>query len=232
MKLHINRVENIKAQTEGSSMKPQIILLGAPGSGKGTQAAKLVEGLSYQHLSTGDLLRKEISSSSDLGNRVKSILAEGKLVDNDTVLELLSSNCDLSAKHYIFDGYPRNIDQAKCLDEAVLKGANSKAVYLHINLDELAARLINRRTCGSCGEIYNLISKAPKVEGVCDKCGKSELTQRKDDNEETVVTRLNVFKESIKPILDYYEKEDRLVTINASGSPEEIFEKIKKVTEL
>lgn len=212
-------------------MKPQIILLGAPGSGKGTQAAKLVDSLGYQHLSTGDLLRKEISSSSDLGNRVKSILAEGNLVDNDTVLELLSSNCELGSKHYIFDGYPRNIDQAKCLDESVLKGAESKAVYLHINLDDLASRLVNRRTCGSCGEIYNLISKAPKVEGVCDKCGKSDLTQRKDDNEETVVTRLNVFKESIEPILDYYEKAGRLVTVSASGTSEEVFEKIKKITE-
>jgi adenylate kinase len=213
-------------------MKPQLILLGAPGSGKGTQAAKLVDSLSYGHLSTGDLLRKEISSSSELGNRVKSILAEGKLVDNDTVLELLSSNCDLAASHYIFDGYPRNIDQVKCLDESVLKGAPSKAVYLHINLDDLAARLINRRTCGGCAEIYNLISKPPKVEGVCDKCGKKELNQRKDDNEETVVTRLNVFKESIEPILAYYESKGRLVTVSASGTADEVFENIKKITEV
>ncbi len=212
-------------------MKPQIILLGAPGSGKGTQAAKLVDSLSYNHLSTGDLLRKEISSASDLGNRVKSILAEGNLVDNDTVLELLSSNCDLTSKHYIFDGYPRNIDQVKCLDESVLKGAASKAVYLHINLDDLAARLINRRTCGNCSEIYNLISKPPKTDGVCDKCGKSDLQQRKDDNEETVVTRLNVFRESIEPILEYYEKQGRLVTVSASGTAEEVFKSIKKITE-
>ena len=211
-------------------MKPQLILLGAPGSGKGTQASKLVNTLSYGHLSTGDLLRKEIASGSDLGNRVKSILAEGKLVDNDTVLELLSSNCNLQDEFYIFDGYPRNIDQAKSLDEAVLKGATSKAIYFKIDLDQLAERLVNRRTCSGCGEIYNLLSKPPAIEGVCDKCGGTDLQQRKDDNEETVKTRLGVFKETIEPILEYYKAQGRLEEVDASRAPEEVFESVKNIT--
>jgi len=213
-------------------MKPQLILLGAPGSGKGTQASKLVNTLSYGHLSTGDLLRKEISSGSELGERVKTILAEGKLVDNDTVLELLSSNCSLADKFYIFDGYPRNIDQAKALDESVLKGAPSKAIYFKIDLDKLAERLVNRRTCSGCGEIYNLLSKAPSVEGKCDKCGGDDLQQRKDDNEETVKTRLGVFKETIEPILNYYRDQGRLVEVDASRDPGSVFESVKNITKV
>ncbi|MCR9205554.1 MAG: nucleoside monophosphate kinase, partial [Halobacteriovoraceae bacterium] len=186
-------------------MKPQLILLGAPGSGKGTQAARLVEELGYGHLSTGDLLRKEIKSGSELGKKVTGIMEAGKLVDDQTVLELLNANCDLSSNAYIFDGFPRNGDQAKALDDVVLKEVKARAVYFEIDLDLLAKRLTNRRTCSGCGAIYNLISKAPKKEGVCDLCG-SELNQRKDDNEETVKTRLQVFKDTIAPVLAHYEE--------------------------
>ena len=152
-------------------MKPQLILLGAPGSGKGTQASRLVSELGYNHISTGELLRKEIKSGSELGQRVQGIMDAGKLVDDNTVLELLNANCDLSSNAYIFDGFPRNGEQSKLLDEVVIKEASSKAVYFEIDLDMLAARLTNRRTCSGCGEIYNLLSKAPKTEGVCDLCG-------------------------------------------------------------
>src|SRR5690606_4206001 len=167
-------------------MKPQLIFLGAPGSGKGTQAARVVKELGYQHLSTGDLLRNEIKSGSELGQRVTAIMEAGKLVDDATMMDLLRANCDLSGKQYIFDGYPRNADQANVLDENFLKTAPSKAIYFDIDLNILAERLINRRTCADCGEIYNLKSKPPKTDGVCDKCGGHNLQQRKDDNEETV----------------------------------------------
>ena len=212
-------------------MKPQLILLGAPGSGKGPQAARLVSELGYEHISTGDLLRKEIKSGSELGQRVQGIMDEGKLVDDHTVLELLNSNCDLKSNQYIFDGFPRNHEQAKLLDGEVLKDAKSRAVYFEIDLDMLAARLINRRTCSGCGEIYNLLSKAPAKEGVCDKCG-AELTQRKDDNEETVKTRLQVFKDTVEPVLSYYEAEGCLGRIDASAAPDAVFDSLKKQTEL
>lgn len=210
-------------------MMPQLILLGAPGSGKGTQAARLVSELGYNHLSTGDLLRKEIKSGSDLGNRVQDIMNSGKLVDDDTVLELLNANCDLSSSVYIFDGFPRNQEQAKALDNVVLKDAKNKAVYFDIDLELLAARLTNRRTCSGCGEIYNLLSKAPQKDGVCDKCG-GELTQRKDDNEETVKTRLQVFRDTIEPVLAHYEASGRLARIDASKAPEEVFGALEAVT--
>ena len=212
-------------------MKNQLILLGAPGSGKGTQASNLVAQLGYGHLSTGDLLRKEISSSSDLGKKVQDIMNAGNLVDDMTVLELLNANCDVATRAYIFDGFPRNGEQAKLLDDHVLKGAKSKAIYFEIDLDDLAARLINRRTCGDCGEIYNLLSKAPKISGVCDKCGSKNLVQRKDDNEETVKTRLNVFKETIEPVLSYYEASARLVRLDASRDSETVFNSLKKLVE-
>ena len=212
-------------------MKPQLILLGAPGSGKGTQAARLVSELGYEHISTGDLLRKEIKSGSALGQKVQGIMDAGKLVDDNTVLELLNANCDLSANQYIFDGFPRNIEQVKLLDAEVLKDAKSRAVYFDIDLDKLAARLINRRTCSSCGEIYNLLTKAPAKEGTCDKCG-GELAQRKDDNEETVKTRLQVFKDTVTPILEYYEAAGRLGKIDASQAPDAVFGDLAKQTEL
>ncbi len=209
-------------------MKPQLILLGAPGSGKGTQAARLVDELGYNHLSTGDLLRKEIKSGSALGEKVQGIMNAGKLVDDDTVLELLNANCDLSSTAYIFDGFPRNEEQAKALDAVVLKDAASKAVYFDIDLEKLAARLVNRRTCSGCGEIYNLLSKAPKEEGKCDLCGAS-LTQRKDDNEDTVKTRLQVFKDTIEPVLAHYEASGRLARVDASQAPEQVFTALKEI---
>ena len=212
-------------------MKPQLILLGAPGSGKGTQAARLVSELGYEHISTGDLLRKEIKSGSDLGQKVQGIMDAGKLVDDHTVLELLNANCDLEGNLYIFDGFPRNYEQSKLLDSEVLKNTKSRAVYFDIDLDMLAARLVNRRTCSSCGEIYNLLSRPPEVENVCDKCG-GELAQRKDDNEDTVKTRLQVFKETVEPILSYYEDQGRLGRIDASKAPDSVFESLKKQTEI
>lgn len=211
-------------------MKPQLILLGAPGSGKGTQAARLVEELGYGHLSTGDLLRKEIKSGSELGKKVTGIMEAGNLVDDQTVLELLNANCDLSKNSYIFDGFPRNGEQAKALDEVVLKDVKSRAVYFEIDLDLLAARLTNRRTCSGCGAIYNLISKAPKNEGECDLCG-GELNQRKDDNEETVKTRLQVFKDTIAPVLAHYEESGRLSRLDASKAPDTVFSELKSITE-
>lgn len=208
-------------------MSSQVILLGAPGSGKGTQAARLVSDLGFSHISTGDLLRSEIAKGSDLGERVKGIMARGELVDDNTVLELLNTNCDLSKASYIFDGFPRNIDQAKLLDDVVIKQANHTALYFEIDLDVLAQRLVNRRTCGDCGEIYNLLSKAPKTEGVCDKCQGTNLNQRKDDNEESVKTRLGVFRSTIEPVLEYYEGKGALKRINASASSDEVFEQVK-----
>lgn len=207
--------------------RPQLILLGAPGSGKGTQAQKLVANMGYKHISTGDLLRSEIAKGSDLGKRVKQIMDEGKLVDDQTVLELLKVNCDLEGNSYIFDGFPRNIDQARALDEVVLQGANTKAVYFDIDLEILVARITNRRLAPKSGEIYNLLTKPPKVPGKCDVSGE-DLIQRPDDNEETVRNRLGIFKETIEPILAFYESQGVLARINADQSSEAVYAELER----
>jgi adenylate kinase len=203
-----------------------LILLGAPGSGKGTQSARLVKDKGFVHVSTGDLLRKEIASKTDLGNEVKKVMDEGKLVSDELVVRLLKSNINLESRNYIFDGYPRNIAQAKTLDDKVLNGIKSIAVYFDINTEKLVSRLSNRRTCQTCSEIYNLLTKAPKIMGVCDKCGSKNLVQRADDKEEVIQNRLSVFAETINPVLDYYQDQNRLVKVDADLSEEEIFRQI------
>ena len=211
-------------------MSIQAIFLGAPGSGKGTQAKNLVMDLNFNHVSTGDLLRAEVEKATDLGKRVSDIMSRGALVSDEIVLELLKNNCDLSNGAYIFDGFPRTIDQAKALDEVVLKDFPSKAIYFDISLDVLKERLVNRRTCGDCGAIYNLVYKSPKTDGKCDLCD-GPLVHRKDDTEEAVGNRLNVFKETIDPILEYYEQKQRLIRVDAGLKPAEILEKVKVALE-
>jgi adenylate kinase len=209
-------------------MKKQLILLGAPGSGKGTQAALIVEKYGYGHISTGDLLRKEIASKSELGSRVKSIMDLGNLVDDATVLELLKSSCDVNNKAYIFDGYPRNIEQAKALEENLLKGIDQQAIYFDVDLDLLVKRIVNRRSCVKCGEIYNLLNSSPKQDGICDSCG-GELRHRDDDREDVVKNRIDVFKNTVIPVRDYYNKAGVLKVVDAGKGVEEIFSEISEL---
>lgn len=207
-------------------MKSHLILIGAPGSGKGTQASKLVAEKGLKHISTGDLLRSEIAKQSALGLEVKKVMDEGQLVSDDLVIRLLQANINLSQSQYIFDGYPRNLAQAQTLDKEVLKGAPSLAVYFEINTAKLVERLTNRRTCKNCGAIYNLISKKPKVTGVCDVCGSTDLEQRADDKEEVITNRLKVFSETVNPVLKYYQDLGRLMKVDAETSVDEIFNQI------
>ncbi len=203
----------------------QVILLGAPGSGKGTQAKVMVSEMGFNHLSTGDLLRAEVAKKSDLGNKISEIINSGSLVDDATVLELLKVNCDLTSGKYIFDGFPRNIEQAKALDEHVIGSAEAVALYFDLDLSVIKERIINRRSCRDCGKIYNLLINAPSKEGVCDSCG-GEVYQRKDDNAEVVENRLNVFKSTIDPVLDYYREKGILISLDASLAPEDVSKQI------
>lgn len=207
-------------------MKSHLIFIGAPGSGKGTQASKLVSERRFKHISTGDLLRSEIAKQSALGQEVKKVMDAGQLVSDDLVIRLLQANINLTASQYIFDGYPRNLAQAQTLDKDVLKGSPSMAVYFDIDMDKLVARLTNRRTCKNCGAIYNLISKMPKVMGVCDQCGGTDLVQRADDKEEVITNRLKVFKDTIDPVLKYYQDLGRLMKVYAEESVDKIFNQI------
>lgn len=210
-------------------MKPHLIILGAPGSGKGTQAARLVE-KGYKHVSTGDLLRSEIAKGSELGQKVSGIMSRGDLVDDNTVMALLKANCDLDKVSYIFDGFPRNIAQAEMLEAQLLHGRKTLAVYFKIDLGILIDRVVNRRTCSGCGEIYNLKTKSPTVANVCDKCGRADtLLQRKDDTSEVVVSRLKIFSDAVEPMLSYYKSKGLLVEVNAFMPENEVFEELIKV---
>ncbi len=204
-------------------MKSHLIFIGAPGSGKGTQAGKFVADKSFKHISTGDLLRAEIAKQSALGLEVKKVMDEGKLVSDDLVIRLLQANVDLAAHQYIFDGYPRNLSQAQTLDKEVLKGSPSIGVYFEIDVARLVERLTNRRTCGNCGAIYNLISKKPKITGTCDQCGGTDLKQRADDKEDVIKNRLQVFQDTVSPVLKYYQDLGRLIKVDAEQSPDAIF---------
>lgn len=206
--------------------KSHLIFIGAPGSGKGTQANKLVSDREFKHISTGDLLRAEIAKQSPLGLEVKKVMDEGQLVSDDLVIRLLQANINLTADQYIFDGYPRNLAQAQTLDREVLKSSPSLAVYFEIDMNKLVERLTNRRTCKDCGAIYNLVSKKPKVMGKCDQCGSTNLVQRADDKEDVIKNRLQVFQDTISPVLEYYQDLGRLMKVDAEMSVDEIFKQI------
>ncbi|MFP5490428.1 MAG: adenylate kinase [Bacteriovoracia bacterium] len=205
-----------------------LVFIGAPGSGKGTQAGRLVTEKGCKHISTGDLLRAEIAKGSELGQKVKAVLDAGALVSDDLVIKLIHANADLDKNSYIFDGYPRNLAQAQTLDREVLKGRKSLAVYFEIDLPKLIQRLTNRRTCKDCGAIYNLITQAPQKAGVCDRCSGTNLVHRDDDKEEVIKKRMDVFSQNTQPVLDYYRAAQRLMTVNAENSIEQLYEQISQ----
>lgn len=201
-----------------------LILLGAPGSGKGTQSAKLVKELGYFHVSTGNLLRDEIARESELGKRVKAVMDAGQLVSDELVVELLKANLNLSENSYIFDGYPRNEVQAETLN-GILEGHQYLAVYFKLDTENLVERLTNRRVTKDGKHIYNLKTNPPKVAGVCDITGE-ELIQRDDDKEEVVRDRMKVFDSTMGPVIDKYRKLGKVVEVNADQSPEAVFTEI------
>ncbi len=192
------------------------IFLGSPGSGKGTQALNLIKETSLVHLSTGDLLRKEIEEKSELGLKLKNIIDAGQLVDDKTVAELLKKNCDLKSKSFIFDGFPRTLAQAEILSEDVLANFGHVAVYFEMPEDVIVSRLVHRRICQKCNAIYNIKTKPPKNDGYCDNCESEKLFHRSDDKEEVIRERVKVYNENIGPVLDFYRNKDLLKVIDAN----------------
>jgi adenylate kinase len=206
-----------------------IVLLGAPGAGKGTQAAVLSQMLKLAHIASGDLFRQALEKGTELGRQAKTFMEKGKLVPNEItikmVLERISgSDC---AGGIILDGFPRNVEQAKALDEAlkIQNKAMDKAVYIKVSEGELLKRLTGRWICRKCQAPYHEISSPPKVKGVCDKC-KGDLYQRADDNTGTIKKRLEVFFAETAPLIDYYAKTGKLLEIDGEGSMETISERI------
>lgn len=211
-----------------------LIIMGAPGSGKGTCCVDLKQILQVPHISTGDMFRKAIKDGTPLGKLAKSLIDDGKFVPDEVTNGLVKERLkeDDCKNGFILDGYPRNLAQAIEFDK-ILKELNIKldaAINLDIDNELIVQRIINRRLCSKCGAGYNLISLKPKQEGICDLCG-SVLYTRADDNEETVRTRLQVYEEQTKPLVEYFEKQGKLLHINATGSPEEVLKEVVKTLE-
>ena len=208
-------------------MAKHFIFMGAPGSGKGTQAEKLVSENGFSHISTGALLREAVAAGTELGKKVESVLRAGQLVSDDLMKELLEANVDLS-KPVIFDGYPRNIAQARVLQE-VLGEHEFQAVLFDVKVEDLIARLTSRITCKDCGAIYNLKSLPPKNEGVCDNCNGTNLFQRADDKEEVIRDRQKIYQESTAPVLEFYSDSSKLAQINANQPIMDIYKEVLKL---
>ena len=210
----------------------KIVFMGPPGAGKGTQAEKIVENYQIPHISTGDMFRKAIKDQTELGMEAKRYMDQGALVPDHVTIGIVKDRLSESAckSGFLLDGFPRTVDQAKALDE-ILTSLDSKIDYvinIDVDLDILKERLTGRRICRSCGATYHMIFNPPKNADVCDKCG-GELYQRKDDNEETVGNRLNVYVSQTKPLLDYYSLAGNLVNINGQQSIDLVFEEIREV---
>lgn len=207
----------------------RLVLLGAPGAGKGTQAKILVEKYGIPQISTGDLLRAAVAAGTALGKEAKSYMDRGELVPDTVVLGMVEERLrqEDCKKGFILDGFPRNTKQAEALDN-MLNSLNmplTAALSVDVPFDELMKRLTGRRTCKACGQMYNIYFNPPKKEGVCDKCG-GELFQRDDDKEETIKKRLEVYSAQTAPLIDYYSKKGILKSVVGTGSIEDIFKKV------
>jgi adenylate kinase len=196
-----------------------IVMLGAPGAGKGTQAGILSQEMGLPHIASGDLFRQALEERAEVGLLAKSYMDKGELVPDEITVKMILERINQSdcASGCLFDGFPRTLHQAKVLDEA-LKGQGrsvDKAIYIEVPNEELVKRLSGRWLCRTCQTPYHMISSPPKVPGKCDKCG-GKLYQRSDDKEETVKERLNVFFAQTVPILDYYKKQGKLIRVNGN----------------
>jgi len=208
-----------------------LILLGGPGAGKGTQAKKLIEKYQIPQISTGDILRAAVKEGTEMGKKAKEYMDAGKLVPDEVVIgiirdRLAQPDC---RKGFILDGFPRTVPQAEALDQVLadLKTQIDHVISIEVDEEELVTRLTGRRTCKNpdCGQMFHIKFNPPKKEGVCDKCG-SELYQRDDDNEATVRSRLATYNQATKPLIDYYQAKGLLRTIKGVGSIDDIFTQI------
>ena len=213
----------------------KIIMLGAPGAGKGTQAKRIAEKYSIPHISTGDIFRANIKNGTELGNKAKTYMDQGLLVPDELVVDLVVDRVgqDDAKNGYVLDGFPRTIPQAEALNE-ILKELNIKLdAVVNIDVDDsvLIDRIVGRRVCPICKAGFHVKYLQPKQEGICDVCG-AELIQRKDDTEETVKNRLDVYAKQTKPLLDYYNNFGLVKSTNGIGDIDVIFNNIKVALEV
>jgi adenylate kinase len=210
----------------------RLILLGPPGSGKGTQANLLQDKFRIPKISTGDILRAAVEDGTELGNQARKFMDKGELVPDEVVISLIKErivepDCE---EGYILDGFPRTIVQAEKLAEtlAAMDKDIDSVVDLEVDREELLVRLSGRRTCKNCGTMFHQTSHLPKVSGICDECG-GELYQRPDDNEETIIKRLEVYSKETAPLKEFYRKQGKLKTIQGRGGMDTIFSQLCKM---
>lgn len=209
-----------------------LIFLGAPGAGKGTQAKKVSEKYGIPQISTGDMLREAVAKGTELGKKAKEYMDKGELVPDEIVIGIVKErlqqpDCEMG---FILDGFPRTLAQAKALDE-MLKELNKKidgVINIAVPEEEVVKRIVNRRTCRNCGAVYHLIYNPPKEDNKCDKCG-GELYQRDDDKEETVRERFRVYKQNTEPLIDYYRKKGVLYDVDGTKDINGVWEEIVAV---
>ena len=212
----------------------RIVLLGAPGSGKGTQAKLLADQYKIPQISTGDLLRAAVAAASPLGKQAKAAMDAGQLVSDEIVLGMIEERLAApdAKKGFILDGFPRNNQQAEALD-AMLGKLNQPlqaAILIDVDFDILMQRLTGRRTCESCGQMYNIYTSPSRLDDRCDKCG-GNLRHRADDNEETIGSRLRVYEAQTSPLIAYYRKQDKLRTVQGVGEISDIYQALRKIAD-
>ncbi len=210
----------------------KIIMLGAPGAGKGTQAKLIADQYQIPHISTGDIFRANIKNGTELGKKAKTYMDQGLLVPDELVVDLVVDRVaqDDCVNGYVLDGFPRTIPQAKALDEALIKKGTGIDYALNVDVpdENIIRRMSGRRACVNCGATYHIVHIPTKVEGICDRCG-SELILRDDDKPETVQKRLNVYHEQTQPLIDYYSKAGILVSVDGTKDMLEVFADIQKI---
>ena len=210
----------------------KIVMLGAPGAGKGTQAKMIAEKYSIPHISTGDIFRANIKNRTELGKKAKSFIDKGQLVPDELTLDLIMDRFkeDDCKNGYVLDGFPRTIPQAEALDEALK--ANGEKVDFAIDIDvpdeNIVRRMGGRRACVNCGATYHIVYSPTKVEGKCDKCGE-ELIVRDDDKPETVLSRLEVYHNQTQPLIDYYNEQGILKSVDGTIDMKDVFNEIVKI---
>lgn len=211
-----------------------LLIIGAPGTGKGTMSNLIIKDYEVAHVSTGDMLRAAISAKTEVGLLAKSYMDKGQLVPDETIHNVITEYFDnnKSKSGFLFDGYPRTVKQAEDFDE-ILKSEGmilDKVICLSLDDEVLKNRITGRRVCPDCKEIYHITNKPSKVEGTCDKCG-GKLVQRSDDTLEALEKRLVAYYEQTRPVVDYYEEKNLVSYINADQEAEKVYEDIKKVLE-